>query len=128
MTMPSVRVDFVAFDESSREHVLYLVEDGPWPSGLDDWQDCLRRIQGRVLDAVDAVIDGGVARVFPDSAEGRVRIQVDSPTSEPEQVRELVSMIRQFLHEDPGYREAVKGSRFAKGIRVVTGHELGRFS
>lgn len=124
---PTVRPDFVSFDEPRQEYVLYFVEDGPWPNRSESWRGLLTALQGRILDAVDAALDGGLAQAYPESIGQLVRIQVDSPSGEPQQVRELVNLVRQYLYEDPSYRAAIAGSAFVKGIRIVTGHELGRF-
>ena len=123
----SVKIDLVTHDPASDEFVLYLVEDVPWPESEEEWQLRLKAIQDRVLAAADVAIDGHLAGKYPDSIGKSVRIQVDSPLHYQERVTELISDVDRFLVEDPSYAKAVRSSRHIRGIRVVTGTEMGRF-
>lgn len=120
-------VDVVTWDEANGEWVLYLVESSPWPCDDDGWRARLGAIQDRILDAVDAAIDGGVAQRFPDSRGKRVRVQFDAPEGTPDRVALLVEAIRRHLRNDPIYADAIRSSQHVSGLRVVTGAELGRF-
>jgi hypothetical protein len=120
-------VDFVTYDPRSDEFVLYLVEDGPWPSSDSEWRKCLKAIQDHILEVVDSAVDGGVAKKFPDSKGKPIRIQLDAPHGTPVQVEELVAGVRRFLADDQEYRKAIGESSNIKGLRLVTGKELGRF-
>jgi hypothetical protein len=70
-----VLIDLVAEDSKHNEFVLYLVENGPWEHGILESQ--LKRIQKRLYDAVDVVIEGYLASKYPQSKARRIRIQVD---------------------------------------------------
>lgn len=120
-------VDFVTYDPHSDEFVLYLVEDGPWPSTDDEWRNCLKEIQDHILDVVDSAVDGGVAKRFPDSKGRPIRIQVDSPHGAPIQLEELIAAVCRFLSDDREFRTAIDESAHIKGLRLVTGKQLGRF-
>jgi hypothetical protein len=106
---------------------VYLVEEGPWPENDAGWSTRLRELQNRLYDAVDAVVDGDLAGRFPDLQGNAVRIQVDSPSGCPTQLQAFVDRFGEAL-DDPGeYRDAIAKSAFVSGLRVVTGHQMGRF-
>jgi hypothetical protein len=56
-------------------HVLVLVEEGPWEPDAVDSQ--LRKLQGRLYNAVDVAVDGFLASKYPDSKGGPVIIRLD---------------------------------------------------
>lgn len=125
--MRRVTVDIVTDDPANDEVVLYLVEDGPWPADEASWTERLRPVQDRLYDAVDAAVDGHLAARFPDTHGKKLRIQVDSPGGCPIRLQQLVERFRRALTEGRDYREAIRRSDFISGLRVVTGHEMGRF-
>jgi hypothetical protein len=120
-------LELVTYDPRSDEFVLYVVEDGPWPSSDPEWRTCLRRIQDRIFEAVDAAVHGGLAKKFADSIGKPIRVELDSPSGTPVRVEELVAAIRRFLAEDEEYRKVIAESPYIKALRLVTGKELGRF-
>ena len=126
----NVKIDHVTHDKKNAEYVVYLVEDGPWPRDADDdeqWEQSIARIYDRILSACDAVIDGVLSAHFPGSHGGNVRLQVDSPSGLPSRLNELISDLRRHLVEDDEYASAIRGSEYIGDLRLVTGHELGRF-
>jgi hypothetical protein len=127
-TQESVCIDLVTEDLVSNEFVLYLVEDGPWPpAATDEWPVELKRIQDRVLSAVDCAVGGGLIGPFPDSHGRPVRIQIDSPNGCPSELADLIDKLSEFLIDDPTFADAIRQSIFINGLRLVTGHQLGRF-
>ena len=100
----------------------------PWP-GTDEtlWKSTLLEIQSRILSAADVAIDGHLAEKYPDSVGRRIRIRVDSPSGCPVQLQTLIKAVGRFLREDPSYSEAIRSSDHIEDIRLVTGHEMGRF-
>lgn len=126
--LDKVTINLVTEDPSTDEFVLYVVEDGPWPNSDDGWKACLNRIQNHVLDVFDAVVDGGLAKEYPDSVGSKVRIQIDSPSGLPDQLSALVSKIDDFVHQsDNVYGKGISKSTFVTSLRIVTGHASGRF-
>lgn len=123
-----VTFDLVTFDPANDEYVLYLLEDGPWPDTEDGWRDRLLAIQTRVLLGVDAATKGPLADLYADSRGKGARIQIDSPGGSPEHLEDLVDALNQYIHEDPHYGALVRGNPFVRGVRVVTGKEMGRFA
>lgn len=126
--MPSqIEINLITYDAKTDEFVLYLVEDGPWPSQEADWISCLRLIQNRILAAADVAIDGHLIGKFPDAAGKAVRIQVDSPSGCPGALEDLIVAVRRFLVEDASYRTAIAESAHLRALRIVSGKEIGRF-
>jgi len=125
--MRRVTIDIVTQDPVNDEVVMYLVDDGPWPDDDAGWIERLRPIQEWLYGAADAAIDGHLAARYPDMRGKKVRIQVDSPSGCPPQLESLVQRFQQALAESHDYREAVLRSEFISGLRVVTGHQMGRF-
>jgi len=107
--------------------VVYLVEDGPWPTEDYGWKECLSRIEGRIFDAIDAVVDGQVAEKYPESLGKKIRVQIDSPSGLPLALANLVSKVREHLGKENEYHSAIEQSRFVRSLRISTGHEMGRF-
>ena len=114
-------------DPNTGEFVVYFVEDGPWPGDAGQFAALLRRIQDTILDAVDAAIDGGIAKVYPETIGMKIRIQVDSPSGCPEKLDELIRNIDNYIVDSHEYASGIKQSQFISDVRVVTGHMLGRF-
>jgi hypothetical protein len=125
--VPRVTFDLVTEDPVHGEAVVYLVEEGPWPRDEAGWDARLRGIQDRLYDAVDAVVDGRLAARFPDLHGKPVRIQIDSPSGCPTRLQVFVRRFGEALAGPGEYREAIARSAFVNGLRVVTGHEMGRF-
>src|SRR5437867_948264 len=125
--MATVSIDLITYDGAHDEFALYLVEDGPWAAEEKERKAQLKVIGDRVLFAVDAAVDGVVSRNYPDALNKAIRIQVDSPHGSPEDLDRLVTAIREFLRTDATYSAAIAGSRYIRGLRVVTGKVMGRF-
>jgi hypothetical protein len=123
----TLAVDTITFDPRSKEFVLYLIEDGPWPGDPLALDEELSRIQGRVFDAFDVVVDGGLSEKLPESRGESVRIQIDSPSGEPAELAELISRLNDFITSNSEYARAVTESQHVSAVRIVSGHQLGRF-
>ena len=122
MMKPTVSIDLVSLDLDTDEVVLYLVEDGPWPTDEADWRECLKELECRVLDAADVAIDGGVAKSFEATHGKSVRIQIDSSNELPEQVRSLAGDLEAYVHQpDNEYGPAIQASETIAGLRIVAG-------
>jgi hypothetical protein len=124
----SITVDLITYDPTHDEFVIYFVLDGPWPVIASEWASCLQQIQNKVLDATDMAVDGGLVRQFPESLGKKVRIQLDSPHGCPNALTDLVSNINSYIATSEEYTSAIQSSKFIQAVRVVTGHEMGRFA
>lgn len=120
-------LDLVTHDPKSDEYVLYLVEDGPWPTEAGEWRRCLRRIRRRVLGAVDAVVLERFAALYPESRGKPIRIQVDSPSGLPGALRDLIERLEAYVHDENPSANSLRTSAALSTLRIVTGHALVRF-
>ena len=120
--MGTVTFNLITEDPRSGELVVCLVENGPWNDDLDD---CLEKLQARLYDAFDMVVDGLLASKYPESMGQQIRIQVDCYDSPPEKVLSFVRKFSAFIHESKEYQTAIKESAFITDIRVVNGSDLG---
>jgi hypothetical protein len=125
--MESVSIDHVTVDPQSGEYVLYVVEDGPWPTLASDIDLEKHRIQRRIIGILEAVIGGSLASAMPETRGKAVRLQVDSPSGLPNWLQESISGLRSAIIQNIETKEQIKESPHVAGLRLVTGHELGRF-
>jgi len=124
----TVNLDMITHDPASDEYVLYLIEDGPWPDATDDWRECLSRIQRRILSVVDVVTSDKLFQLCPQAVGKAIRVQVDSPQGQPEELAELIDAVRQYLASGKNdFSEAISSSSVVSDLRIVSGHEMGRF-
>lgn len=118
----TVSIDLVSLDLETDEVVLYLVEDGPWPTDDEEWTECLKTLECRVLDAADVAIDGGVAKSFEATLGKSVRIQIDSSSELPGQVESLAADLDEYIHQiDNEYSPAIEASENIGELRIVAG-------
>jgi len=64
-------------------------------------------------------------RQYPDAEGKSVRIQIDSPSGAHPRIQDLLARIRAYLAKDGDYARAIAARGSA--VRVVSGHEMGRF-
>lgn len=117
-------IDLITEDPNNGEYVMYLVEDGPWPEA--DLEQRLRAIQTRLYDAIEIAIDGQLASKFPNALGKPVRIQLDCYDQPPSQVDELVTSLNGLVAESDEWRNDIDTSPYISGLRITTGHRLGR--
>ncbi len=122
-------IDLITRDPKSGEYALYLVEDGPWPTEEDHdaWDQALRRIQDRIYDLVESALDGRVAQLYPQTQSQRLGIQVDSPHGCPDGLGQLVRRMDEHTRESPEFASDVGEGKPVAALRIVTGHEIGRW-
>jgi hypothetical protein len=108
-----VTIHTITYDPTHDEYVLYLVEDGPWPSDDNSWAETLAQIQDRIFGAIEVAIDGRLQEQYPDSSDKSVRIQVDSPSGIPAFLIDFVATIRNHIKSDDECRTAIASSQYA---------------
>lgn len=122
--MPKLTVDLVTEDPNKKEWVLYLVEAGPWDT--DTLENRLQALQERVYDAIDVAVDGHLASKFSDSKGKKVRIQIDCHDNPPKEVNVFLARIARYIERNQEYQDAIKGSVFIRGLRIVGRSQMGR--
>ncbi|NUO72257.1 MAG: hypothetical protein HOQ10_06030 [Frateuria sp.] len=111
----STVIDFVSRGDSPDEWRVVLVEEGPWRDSIEEQ---LGRIQARLYDSIDAILDGQLAEKFPESKGKRVILQLDCynvPALEADQFFQRFSS-QVFLLDD--YRRALQGNPFVREIKL----------
>ena len=128
MPKDQVKINLIAEDEQTGEYVLYLLSDGPWPDNEEKWRFQLTEIQNSILDVFDSVVDGGLAKKYPESIGKGIRIQIDSPSGLPRKLGSLVTAIEEYVHQSNNeYGASLTQSQYVSSLRIVTGHSLGRW-
>jgi len=120
--MKELTVDLVTEDPINDEYVVYLVEDGPWTS----IENQLRKLQERLYDSFDMIVDGHVATKFPQSLGRKIRLQVDSYNSPPRELIEFVWKFSDYLKNDSERKRLISNSPFIAALRLVNGSDIGR--
>lgn len=121
--MPRTSIDLITENPKTDEFALILVEDGPWPTSDTAWPEYLRRIQGRIYDAIDVAVDGHLAAKYPDSRGKPVRVEVNCPSGVPPALATLVGEIRAYIAADGEYSKAIAKSPFIQGLIIATRQE-----
>ena len=121
--MSLLTIDLVTDDHINNEFVLCLVETGPWAEPIENR---LKKLQDRLYDSFDAIVDGHVASKFPQSKGRKIRLQVDSHDAAPVSVLEFVRKFTDHLKNDAESQQAIRSSPFVESLRVVNGADIGR--
>jgi len=121
--MSHITFNLITDDSKNDEFVVYLVEAGPWRDAL---HGRLEKLQGRLYDAFDAIVDGALASEYPETKGRRIRIQVDCHNSPPKTVLDIVRKFAAFIHDNKEYQNAIRESPFVADVRVVNGSDVGR--
>jgi hypothetical protein len=107
-------VEFVARGASAGDWSVVLVEQGPWPASVSDE---LLRVQDRLYNCVDAVLDGQLAQEFPESKGAAITIRLDCYNVPAEEVKTFFKAFSEGIFEIPDYRQARIDCPFARDIR-----------
>jgi hypothetical protein len=92
---------------------MILVEQGPWEGLLGD---NLRRLQERLYECLDAVLDGQLADKYPSSRGKAVVIQVDGYGLPRNSVESFFSRFAEGVLQTGGYARDAKENEFASQI------------
>jgi hypothetical protein len=113
--MPMTRefvIDFVARGNLPNEWKLVLVEQGPWADPAHEMQ----RLQDRLYNCIDAVLDGQIAEKFPETKKERIIIQVDCYGVPEAEVAAFFARFSEGVFQITDYCEALKRSEQTSGI------------
>ena len=101
-------VDFIARDPWK----MVLVEQGPW----DDIEANLYRVQERLYNCVDAVIEGQLAEKYPESQDQPVVVHLSCHNLPEPEIREFFDRFSSLAPELPEYKAALEQAEFVSGI------------
>ena len=110
--MGSVTIDFVARTDDPDVWRLVFVEEGPWEDIIAE----LQRVQDRLYDCIDAVMDGQLAARFPDTQGKTIIIRLDGYNLAESSIRDFWSAFSQGVMEIPDYAHALKESPHVKNF------------
>jgi len=110
----SVRVNLISRRPVDEAYVLVLVEDGPWPESKV--LDSLQKVQSRLMQTVDAVVDGSFARQFPESRGKHFVIRLNSYNIENEELDLLFTRFTSWIKKS---EKLSRGIEDAKTIRSL---------
>src|SRR5258705_12734626 len=112
--MGNVTVDFIAREENQSQWRMVVVEEGPWGSG--DIESNLQRVQTRLYGCIDAALDGQLAKLYPDSVDKSLIVQLDCYEVPELQVRAFFGRFSDGVLSQPKYKDAMSAKRFVRGI------------
>src|SRR5262249_35627295 len=98
MSTNHLTIDLVTERPATGATVLYLVEQGPWPN--DRLEAELRRVQDRLYNCVDALVDGQFARTFPESMGKPAVIRLDCYDTPEKPVRAFFERFKKAITDN----------------------------
>ncbi len=105
-------IDFVARSDTPDEWRLVLVEQGPWADTTNE----LSRLQDRLYNCIEAVLDGQIAEKFPETKNARIKIRVDCYDVPEAEVAEFFGKFSEGVFQIDDYRRALEHSDQTSGI------------
>lgn len=100
--------------------VLHLVEEGPWDSAAIERN--LKRVQERLYNCVDALLDGVVAEQFPESIGQVGVIQLGCYDLPSEKVQSFFDRFTSFINESQEYQDDVSKSPHISDLEFNINH------
>jgi hypothetical protein len=113
--MGEVTIDLVMRDKTGA-YRLVLVEEGPWDQPSEE--DVLRRLQTRINDTIDVVLDGLILDRFPEMRGNQVPIALDAFNHPPPAVVELIETFDSLLHGEGEYADALRACPHVKTLSL----------
>jgi hypothetical protein len=107
-------VEYVAGGPSANHWRIVLVEQGPWRASITDE---LLRVQDRLYDCVDAVLDGQLADKVPESTGATVTIKLECYGVPGEEVKNLFKAFSEGVFQIPDYKKASANCAYVRDIR-----------
>lgn len=83
-----------------------LVEEGPWDES--HIADQLRRVQDRLYGCLDAIVDGQISDVYPDSVNKPLEIRVDAYNVPEALLANFFDAFSANVLETPDYKTALE--------------------
>lgn len=111
--MPDTVVDFVARDPDSDAWRVVLVEEGPWLGAIENE---LSRLQERLYGCIDAILDGQLAKKYPESRGRKVQIRVDCYDLPKEAVSGFFERFASGVLQLPDYAAAYENNDYVTTI------------
>jgi len=100
--------------------VLHLVEEGPWDEEAIERN--LKRVQERLYNCVDALLDGAVAEQFPETIGQVGVIQLGCYDLPTERVQAFFDSFTRFINESREYQDDVSKSPYVSDLEIKINH------
>ena len=113
----SVRVNLINRRPVDEAYVLVLVEDGPWPER--EVLDNLRKVQSRLMQTVDAVIDGSFGRQFPESRGKHFVIRLNTYGIESEELDLFFTRFAAWIKKSENVARGVEDGTTIRSLHLV---------
>lgn len=108
-----VYINFIAQGKNEDQWLVVLVEE----AGLDfDIDDFLYEFQDRLYNCLDAIIDGQLAKEFPDTVNKDIVIRVDCYKLPEEDVKNFFKSFTEGVLSIPDYNVAIQESNFVNEL------------
>lgn len=111
----AVTIDFIARGEAPGEWRLVLVEAGPWAA---PFAQELRRVQGRLYDVLDVVMDGAVAAAYPESRGQRIVIELDAYDCPNDELSAFFDQFSKGVLQLPDYAASMANNPHVSGVAL----------
>lgn len=108
----TVLVDYVAYRSEENRTFLVLIEAGPW---IDTYAE-LQRLQDRLYGALDIILDGKVAEMFPQTFGSLFTIKLICEDMPKAEVEEFFTKFSKFVFQTDDYRIAKEDSKYCLDI------------
>ena len=118
-------VDLITYDTKTDEYVLHLTENDYRSKEDAVHENQLPKIQDRIFDTIDTVIDGHLMEKYFETFNKKIRIQIDLKSAPDPHLTELIAQIKNHLKKDE-YKNAIEQSKFIKDLQVVTNNQAVR--
>ncbi len=106
--------EFIAKGEAAEDWRIVLVEQGPW---REPFTDELLRVQERLYDCIDVVLDGQLAEKVPESKGGAITIRLDCYNVPAGEVAAFFKAFSEGVFENPDYKKARAECVYARDIK-----------
>ena len=118
--MTQTIVDFVAKGSEPDMWRLVLVEHGPWHDPITQ----LEKLQNRLYDCIDALIDGTLIDQFPNIWTKSAMIQIDAYNTDSKSLEDFFTSFSDSIFQIEDYKVALKESDFVNKIAFSLNLEI----
>ncbi len=115
-----IKIDLFA-ERPDGSWILILVEEGPWHD--ERYTEELRRIQTRLYDCFDILVDGHLAKKYPESTGNPGIIRLDCYNLRVEVLNDFFQRFQSYITTSSEYQDAMQNSEFISSISFEIAHE-----
>ncbi len=117
--MEGHKINFVSRTKDEQEWFLWLEENGPWSDDAREIKIRLKAMQTRLYDLIETLLEGNVAKPFPQSKGCKFRVVIATTGWPPPAVEKFVVGFDKMLHTHPVVSVEFAPNEFASEVKVV---------